>query len=30
MVVCDLETFETDKRVPYASCIYRLSKISGK
>ena len=30
MVVYDLETFNTDRAVPYASCIYRLSKISGK
>ena len=27
MVVYDLETFNTDKAVAYASCIYRLSKI---
>ena len=30
MVVFDLETFNIDKAVPYASCIYRLSKLSGK
>ena len=30
MVVYDIETFNTIKCVPYANCIYRLSKISGK
>ena len=30
MIVCDIETFSTIKCVPYANCIYRLSKISGK
>ena len=30
MVVYDVETFNTIKCVPYAKCIYRLSKISGK
>ena len=30
MVVYDIETFKTDRVVPYANCIYRLSKISGK
>ena len=30
MVVYDKETFCTIKCVPYANCIYRLSKISGK
>ena len=30
MIVYDLETFNTDKAVRYASCIYGLSKISGK
>ena len=30
MVVYDLETFNTDKAVPYAKCIYRLNKLSGK
>ena len=30
MIVFDLETFNTDRAVPYASCIYRLSKNSGK
>ena len=30
MIVYDLETFNTDKVVPYANCIYRLSKTSGK
>ena len=30
MIVYDLETFNIDKAVPYASCIYRLSKIAGK
>ena len=30
MVVYDIETFNTIKCVPYAKCIYRLSKISGK
>ena len=30
MVVYDIETFSTIKCVPYANCIYRLGKISGK
>ena len=30
MIVYDIEKFNTDKVVPYANCIYRLSKISGK
>ena len=30
MVVYDLETFNTDKAVPYASCICRKSNFSGK
>ena len=30
MVVYDIETFNTDRAVPYANCIYRLSKPSGK
>ena len=30
MVVYDIETFSTIKCVPYAICIYRLSKLSGK
>ena len=30
MVVYDLETFNADKAVPYANCIYTLSKLSGK
>ena len=30
MTVYDIETFSTTKCVPYANCIYRLSKISGK
>ena len=30
MIVYDIETFSTIKCVPYANCIYRLSKISGK
>ena len=30
MIVYDIETFNTDRAVPYANCIYRLSKISGK
>ena len=30
MVVYDLETSNTDKAVPYAKCIYRLNKLSGK
>ena len=29
MIVYDKETFSTIKCVPYANCIYRLSKISG-
>ena len=30
MIVFDIETFSTIKCVPFANCIYRLSKISGK
>ena len=30
MIVYDIETFSTIKCIPYANCIYRLSKISGK
>ena len=30
MIVYDIETFSTIKSVPYANCIYRLGKISGK
>ena len=30
MIVYHIETFSTIKCVPYANCIYRLSKISGK
>ena len=30
MVVFDIETFNTERAVPYAICIYRLSKLSGK
>ena len=30
MIVYDIKTFSTIKCVPYANCIYRLSKISGK
>ena len=30
MIVYDIETFSTIKCVPYANCIYRLSKISDK
>ena len=30
MVVYDLEAFNTDKAVPYAICLFRLSKTSGK
>ena len=30
MIVYDIEIFSTIKCVPYANCIYRLSKISGK
>ena len=30
MIVYDLETFNTDRAVPYGSCINRLSKLSGK
>ena len=30
IVVYDLETFNKDRAVPYCSCIYKLSKISGK
>ena len=30
MVVHDIETLYSDRAVPYANCIFRLSKISGK
>ena len=30
IVVYDLETFNKIRVVPYCSCIYKLSKISGK
>ena len=30
MVVYDLETFNINRAIPYANCLYRLSKISGK
>ena len=30
MIIYDIKTFNTIKCVPYANCIYRLSKISGK
>ena len=30
IVVYDLETFNKIRAVPYCSCIYKLSKISGK
>ena len=30
VVIYDIETFSTIKCVPYANCIFRLSKISGK
>ena len=30
MIVYDIETFNTDRVVPYAIGIHRLSKISGK
>ena len=30
VVVYDLETFNKNRAVPYCSCIYKLSKISGK
>ena len=30
MIVYDIETFSTIKCVPYANCIYRLNKLSGK
>ena len=29
MVVYDIETFNTDRVVFFAICIYRLSKVSG-
>ena len=29
MIVYDIETFNTDTAVPYANCIFRLSKIQG-
>ena len=30
IIVYDLETFNKNRAVPYCSCIYKLSKISGK
>ena len=30
MVVYDIETFNSDRAVSYANCIYRVSKLSGK
>ena len=30
IIVYDLETFNNDRAIPYANCIYRLSKVSGK
>ena len=30
MIDYDLETFNTDKTVPYVFCMGRLSEISGK
>ena len=30
MVVYDIETFVFNRAVPFANCIYRLSKVSGK
>ena len=30
MVFYDLETFNKIRTVPYCSCIYKLSKISGE
>ena len=30
LIVYDIENFNTDRVVPYAVCLYRLSKISGK
>ena len=30
MVVFDIETFNTNRAIPYANCIYRLIKLSGK
>ena len=30
MIVYDIETFNTDRAVPFAIAIYRLSKLSGK
>ena len=30
MLAYEIETFNTDRAVPYANCIYRLSKLSGK
>ena len=30
MMIYDLETYSKDRAVPYSSCIYKLSKISGK
>ena len=30
MIDYDLQTFNIDKTVPHANCIYRLSKKSGK
>ena len=30
MIIYDLETYNKDRAVPYCSCKYKLSKISGK
>ena len=30
MIAYDLKTFNNDRAIPYANCIYRLRKISGK
>ena len=30
IVFYDLETFNENRAVPYCSCIYKLSKLSGK
>ena len=30
MIVYNLKTFNTDRTIPYANCLYRLGKLSGK
>ena len=30
IILYDLETYNKDRAVPFCSCIYKLSKVSGK